>query len=210
MHFEGAINVKQISSQSWGLIIELLCLSDLMIEMDEHTSDLSEGRIPFLDYKTYTDRVFFLPSKDGAKDVMITGKLDIPEGRRATVTQALNQFSNLLNSKPFLINVSPKPSMFFLSKVMPNQRGFIWRTSSHEYFSWLYHCYKDIGHDFICCLVSLFAPWRLGQTSTPGPGDTLPPYSRWRCTVSWSTTRTSWELCCSNSWSSMSAARTPS
>ncbi len=79
--------------------------ADLMIEMEDHTNDLSEGRIPFLDYKTYTDRVFFLPSKDGANDVMITGKLDIPEARRATVTQALNQFSNLLNSKTFLINV---------------------------------------------------------------------------------------------------------
>ncbi|XP_028304357.1 plexin-B2b [Gouania willdenowi] len=78
--------------------------TDLMIEMEDHTNDLSEGRIPFLDYKTYTDRVFFLPSKDGANDVMITGKLDIPEARRATVTQALNQFSNLLNSKTFLIN----------------------------------------------------------------------------------------------------------
>lgn len=77
-----------------------------MIEMEDHTNELSEGRIPFLDYKTYTDRVFFLPSKDGANDVMITGKLDIPEARRATVTQALNQFSNLLNSKTFLINVN--------------------------------------------------------------------------------------------------------
>ncbi|XP_035391860.1 plexin-B2b isoform X2 [Electrophorus electricus] len=77
--------------------------TDLMIEMEDHTNDLSEGRIPFLDYKTYTDRVFFLPSKDGANDVMITGKLDIPESRRATVAQALNQFSNLLNSKTFLI-----------------------------------------------------------------------------------------------------------
>ncbi|KAJ0069957.1 hypothetical protein NL108_017630 [Boleophthalmus pectinirostris] len=80
--------------------------TDLMIEMEDHTNDLSEGRIPFLDYKTYTDRVFFLPSKDGANDVMITGKLDIPESRRATVTQALNQFSNLLNSKTFLINTT--------------------------------------------------------------------------------------------------------
>ncbi|KFZ62990.1 Plexin-B2, partial [Podiceps cristatus] len=35
---------------------------------------------------------------------MITGRLDIPEGRRQTVEQALNQFSNLLNSKSFLIN----------------------------------------------------------------------------------------------------------
>uniref|UniRef100_A0A3P8VPT2 Plexin b2b n=1 Tax=Cynoglossus semilaevis TaxID=244447 RepID=A0A3P8VPT2_CYNSE len=78
--------------------------TDLMIEMEDHTNDLSEGRIPFLDYKTYTDRVFFLPSKDGANDVMITGKLDIPESRRATVNQSLNQFSNLLHSKTFLIN----------------------------------------------------------------------------------------------------------
>ncbi|KAG7454750.1 hypothetical protein MATL_G00263040 [Megalops atlanticus] len=78
--------------------------TDLMIEMEDHTSDLSEARIPFLDYKTYTDRVFFLPSKDGANDVMITGKVDIPESRRAIVAQALNQFSNLLNSKTFLIN----------------------------------------------------------------------------------------------------------
>ncbi|XP_076128348.1 plexin-B2b isoform X2 [Alosa pseudoharengus] len=78
--------------------------TDLMIEMEDHTNEVGEGRIPFLDYKTYTDRVFFLPSKDGANDVMITGKLDIPEARKAVVAQALNQFSNLLNSKTFLIN----------------------------------------------------------------------------------------------------------
>ncbi|XP_030629464.1 plexin-B2b [Chanos chanos] len=78
--------------------------TDLMIEMEDHTNDLSEARIPFLDYKTYTDRVFFLPSKDGTNDVMITGKLDIPESHRAVVVNALNQFSNLLNSKTFLIN----------------------------------------------------------------------------------------------------------
>ncbi|XP_053321485.1 plexin-B2 [Spea bombifrons] len=77
--------------------------TDLMIEMEDHTSDLNEAGIPVLGYKTYTDRVFFLPSKDGEKDVMITGMLDIPEARRQTVEQALNQFSNLLNSKSFLI-----------------------------------------------------------------------------------------------------------
>uniref|UniRef100_H3CIC5 Plexin b2a, tandem duplicate 1 n=1 Tax=Tetraodon nigroviridis TaxID=99883 RepID=H3CIC5_TETNG len=80
--------------------------TDLMIEMEDHTNDLSEARIPFLDYKSYTDRNFFLSSKDGANDAMITGKLQIPEGRRAIVAQALNQFSNLLNSKTFLINFS--------------------------------------------------------------------------------------------------------
>lgn len=82
------------------------CVLDLMIEMEDQTNDVNEAGIPVLDYKTYTDRVFFLPSKDGEKDVMITGKLDIPEARRQTVEQALNQFSNLLNSKSFLINVS--------------------------------------------------------------------------------------------------------
>uniref|UniRef100_UPI0037E9BEC6 plexin-B2-like n=1 Tax=Semicossyphus pulcher TaxID=241346 RepID=UPI0037E9BEC6 len=78
--------------------------TDLMIEMEDHTSDVSEARIPFLDYKNYTDRNFFLPSKDGANDAMITRKLQIPEARKAIVAQALNQFSNLLNSKTFLIN----------------------------------------------------------------------------------------------------------
>lgn len=77
-----------------------------MIEMEDQTNDVHEAGIPTLDYKTYTDRVFFLPSKDGDKDVMITGKLDIPESRRPVVEQALYQFSNLLNSKSFLINVS--------------------------------------------------------------------------------------------------------
>lgn len=86
----------------------LLHIPDLMIEMEDQTNDISEAGIPVLDYKTYTDRVFFLPSKDGEKDVMITGKLDIPEARRQTVEQSLNQFSNLLNSKSFLINVSTK------------------------------------------------------------------------------------------------------
>ncbi|XP_078275786.1 plexin-B2-like [Rhinoraja longicauda] len=74
--------------------------TDLVTEMEDHSSDVNDVGIPFLDYKTYTDRVFFLPSKDGENDVMITGKLDIPPARR----QALNQFSNLLNSKSFLIH----------------------------------------------------------------------------------------------------------
>lgn len=79
-----------------------------MIEMEDHTSDLSEARIPFLDYKTYTDKNFFQPSEDGANDPMITGKIQIPEARKVIVAQALNQFSNLLNSKTFLINVSSR------------------------------------------------------------------------------------------------------
>lgn len=106
-HQEGSHSSECVEEREEVLIF-VLCPSDLMIEMEDHTSDLSEARIPFLDYKTYTDRNFFLPSKDGANDAMITRKLQIPEARRAIVAQALNQFSNLLNSKTFLINVSLK------------------------------------------------------------------------------------------------------
>uniref|UniRef100_H3B608 Plexin B2 n=1 Tax=Latimeria chalumnae TaxID=7897 RepID=H3B608_LATCH len=98
--------------------------TDLMIEMEDQTNDVNEVGIPFLDYKSYTDRVFFLPSKEGEKDVMITGKLDIPEGRRQVVEQALNQFSNLLNSKSFLIN---------FIHTLEGQRGFAAR--SKVYFA---------------------------------------------------------------------------
>ncbi|XP_061663981.1 plexin-B2-like [Syngnathoides biaculeatus] len=77
--------------------------TDLMMEMEDHTSEPSEARIPFLDYKTYTERNLFLPSEDGASPVA-PGRVHVPESRRAIVAQALNQFSNLLNSKPFLIN----------------------------------------------------------------------------------------------------------
>eukprot|EP00064_Thunnus_orientalis_P017865 superscaffoldBa00003920_g17951 len=95
--------------------------TDLMIEMEDHTSDLSEARIPFLDYKTYTDRNFFLPSKDGANNAMITGKIQIPEARRAIVAQALNQFSNLLNSKTFLINDTAGEPLYKLFKALKHQ-----------------------------------------------------------------------------------------
>lgn len=120
-----------------------------MIEMEDHTSDLSEGRIPFLDYKTYTDRNFFLPAKEGTNDPMITGKLQIPEGRRATVNQALNQFSNLLNSKTFLINVSVN---------FPLSVGF-----SHNSKVWCY------------CSFSLFTRWRVARTLTRGLAVISPP-----------------------------------
>uniref|UniRef100_A0A3Q3Q2T7 Sema domain-containing protein n=1 Tax=Monopterus albus TaxID=43700 RepID=A0A3Q3Q2T7_MONAL len=70
--------------------------TDLMIEMEDHTSDLSEARIPFLDYKNYTDRNFFLPSKDSVNDAMFTGKIQIPEARRTIVAQ----FIHTLESRP--------------------------------------------------------------------------------------------------------------
>lgn len=97
-----------------------------MMEMEDHTSEPSEARIPFLDYKTYTERNLFLPPKDGADAAtVLAGRVHVPESRRAIVAQALNQFSNLLNSKPFLINVSGrdfKPLFAYFPTVMQDRK----------------------------------------------------------------------------------------
>lgn len=129
-------------------------VSDLMIEMEDHTNDLSEARIPFLDYKTYTDCNFFLSSKDGAQDAMITRKLQIPEARRAIVAQALNQFSNLLNSKTFLINVSLEFLHFTSNELLQDQ-------------ILLFLCFSFA--------FSSFTPWRAGQILTPALVVISPP-----------------------------------
>lgn len=73
-----------------------------MTEMTDLSGELEGSGIPFLDYNTYAQRVFF-PAQG---DVPLRRVLDLPEGRRATVEQGLGQFSNLLNSKVFLLTVS--------------------------------------------------------------------------------------------------------
>uniref|UniRef100_A0A6J0TM35 Plexin-B3 isoform X1 n=2 Tax=Pogona vitticeps TaxID=103695 RepID=A0A6J0TM35_9SAUR len=75
--------------------------TDLMTEMTDLSGELEGSGIPFLDYNTYTQRVFF-PAQG---DVPLRRTLDLPEGRRATVEQGLGQLSNLLNSKVFLLTL---------------------------------------------------------------------------------------------------------
>uniref|UniRef100_A0A8C6J3P2 Plexin-B1 n=1 Tax=Melopsittacus undulatus TaxID=13146 RepID=A0A8C6J3P2_MELUD len=72
--------------------------TDLMTEMMDLTSDLVGTGIPFLDYKSYAERIFF----PGHRESPLQRDLDIPECRRQTVEQGLVQLSNLLNSKLFL------------------------------------------------------------------------------------------------------------
>ncbi|PKU28895.1 plexihypothetical protein [Limosa lapponica baueri] len=69
-----------------------------MTEMMDLTSDLVGTGIPFLDYKSYAERIFF----PGHRESPLQRDLDIPECRRQTVEQGLVQLSNLLNSKLFL------------------------------------------------------------------------------------------------------------
>ncbi|KAK3547358.1 hypothetical protein QTP86_018944 [Hemibagrus guttatus] len=73
--------------------------TDLMTEMMDMSSDLVGSGIPFLDYRKYSERIFF----PGHQESPLKRDLDVPACRRTTVEQGLVQLSNLLNSKLFLI-----------------------------------------------------------------------------------------------------------
>lgn len=81
------------------------CPSDLMTEMMDLSSDVGGPGIPFLDYRTYAERVFF----PGQKGAPLSQNLDLPDFRRQTVEQGLGQLNNLLNNRLFLIRVSEVP-----------------------------------------------------------------------------------------------------
>ncbi|KAF4072586.1 hypothetical protein AMELA_G00264580 [Ameiurus melas] len=72
--------------------------TDLMTEMMDLSSDVGGPGIPFLDYRTYAERIFF-PGQRGAP---LSQNLDLPESRRQTVEQGLGQLNNLLNNRLFL------------------------------------------------------------------------------------------------------------
>ncbi|KAL0599833.1 Plexin-B1 [Plecturocebus cupreus] len=95
----------QTHSHRMGLVPKsgLFCLTDLMTEMTDLTSDLLGSGIPFLDYKVYAERIFF----PGHRESPLHRDLGVPESRRPTVEQGLGQLSNLLNSKLFLTKVPP-------------------------------------------------------------------------------------------------------
>lgn len=89
----------------WGLSPHLggSWSADLMTEMTDLSSDLETSGIPFLDYRTYTERVFF-PGHGGCPlQPVFEGSGE--EGHRVPVRQGLTQLSNLLNSKLFLLTV---------------------------------------------------------------------------------------------------------
>uniref|UniRef100_A0A673GS66 Plexin-B3-like n=1 Tax=Sinocyclocheilus rhinocerous TaxID=307959 RepID=A0A673GS66_9TELE len=71
----------------------------LMTEMMDLSSDVGGPGIPFLDYRTYAERVFF----PGQKGAPLSQNLDLPDSRRQTVEQGLGQLNNLLNNRLFLI-----------------------------------------------------------------------------------------------------------
>ncbi|XP_067383981.1 plexin-B3 isoform X2 [Channa argus] len=72
--------------------------TDLMTEMMDLSSDVGGPGLPLLDYKTYAERVFF----PGQQMPLLSRQLDLPESRRQTVEQGLQQLNNLLNNRLFL------------------------------------------------------------------------------------------------------------
>lgn len=74
---------------------------DLMTEMMDLSSDVGGPGLPLLDYRTYAERVFF----PGQHVAPLTRQLDLPESRRQTVEQGLQQLNNLLNNRLFLTRV---------------------------------------------------------------------------------------------------------
>ncbi|XP_078110260.1 plexin-B3 isoform X1 [Sander vitreus] len=72
--------------------------TDLMTEMMDLSSDVGGPGLPLLDYRTYAERVFF----PGQQVAPLSRQLDLPESRRQTVEQGLQQLNNLLNNKLFL------------------------------------------------------------------------------------------------------------
>ncbi|XP_029283979.1 LOW QUALITY PROTEIN: plexin-B1, partial [Cottoperca gobio] len=72
--------------------------TDLMTEMMDLSSDVGGPGLPLLDYRTYAERVFF----PGQQVAPLNRQLDLPESRRQTVEQGLQQLNNLLNNRLFL------------------------------------------------------------------------------------------------------------
>ncbi|XP_066566229.1 plexin-B3 [Amia ocellicauda] len=85
--------------------------TDLMTEMMDLNSDLGGPGIPFLEYRVYAERVFFPGQQGGA----LSRRLELPEGRRATVEQGLTQLCALLNNRTFLVT---------FIHTLENQQGF--------------------------------------------------------------------------------------
>lgn len=74
-----------------------------MTEMMDLSSDVGGPGLPLLDYKTYAERIFF----PGQQTALLSRQLDLPESRRPTVEQGLQQLNNLLNNRLFLTRVGP-------------------------------------------------------------------------------------------------------
>lgn len=149
--------------------------------MMDMSSDLVGSGIPFLDYRTYAERIFF----PGHQESPVRRDLDVPACRRATVEQGLVQLSNLLNSKLFLIKVT--------SPIHKQPTG-PWTREGNE------QCYMNAECVECCsfssshhCSSSTLS--RARGRSRPETERTWPLSSRWRCMESWSISQTSLKPC---------------
>jgi hypothetical protein len=78
----------------------VVAFAELQTEVDDFTSDISVIGIPIWDYKTYTFKILFPSHQD--HPVMHNGP-EYMTNKYGGYDQGLHQFSQLLNSKSFLL-----------------------------------------------------------------------------------------------------------
>lgn len=133
-----------------------------MTEMMDLSSDVGGPGVPLLDYRIYAERVFF----PGQQTAPLSRQLDLPESRRQTVEQGLQQLNNLLNNRLFLTRVSGDGG-----RRQENGR----MTSKVTFFLYASVC------------LSSSTLWRPSRVSPSEIVATWPACSPWLCTTNWNT-----------------------
>lgn len=135
-----------------------------MTEMMDLSSDVGGPGLPLLDYKTYAERVFF----PGQHLAPLTRPLDLPESRRQTVEQGLQQLNNLLNNRLFLTRVGRSST----------STGHRARGSGLEGVNpWVTVCSSSCSSSTL---------WRPSRGFPRGTEVMWPVCSPWLCTTNWS------------------------
>lgn len=159
--------------------------ADLMTEMTDLSSDLEASGIPFVDYRTYAERVLFPGRGGGTLQLAVEGLGE--EGRRAPMHQGLMQLSNLLNSKLFLLTVRATWAGW---REGLGQGG---RLGGQQAWATWWEATRAAGLPRVSTRaprplrLSSSTPWRGNPASHSGTAATWPRCCPWHCTASSST-----------------------
>ncbi|MEQ2171470.1 hypothetical protein GOODEAATRI_011004 [Goodea atripinnis] len=121
--------------------------------MMDLSSDVGGPGLPLLDYKTYAERIFF----PGQQIAPLSRQLDLPESRRQTVEQGLQQLNNLLNNRLFLTRVGSVQ----VTSGTRDQQLTVW-TWVRTYLPHLFVSPVS-GQTLVLTCVCLSVEWRSGQ-----------------------------------------------
>ncbi|KAG7269528.1 hypothetical protein CRUP_025252 [Coryphaenoides rupestris] len=125
--------------------------------MMDMSSDLVGSGIPFLQYRTYAERIFF----PGHQESPLRRELDVPEGRRQTVEQGL-----FIHTLEVQRTFSPRDRAYVASLLTVALHGKL------EYFTdilktLLNDLVEQYGYLYTNTMMSTMRPTRLAPTPTP-------------------------------------------